>query len=695
MFKKWFKKYPKKKLKKEPQGKVKKNTKKYKFSLARRISLLVAVLTLIVSIGLGLVSAVNSSKALINQTEHALLELSEEGVNHIEAIIERDLSIIKELANRERTRSMDWDVQRESLRVDIGRLGFLDMAIVQPDGKARYILGGETLDLSDRDYVKNAFKGKANVSNVIISEVTNKPVVMYSAPIKQGNRIAGVLVVRRDGTVLSDITDTMGFGENGYAYIIGADGTIYAHPDGENVLNQKNVFEDTEDNREFKECGQAIKELGNTKKGIINYELSGSKRYIGMSTMPSTGWMVGVGAYENDILDELNTLKFTTFIVAVAFMAFGIIMAMFLGKSISTPIVELSGVIERFSKHDFTMDQNSKALKYLKRKDEIGTITNSLLNMQESLRDLTGEVLEASQQVASSSEELTATSQQSATAADEIARVIEEMASGASDQAKDTEEGAMHIEELGRIIEKNQKELQDINNATAEINTLKDEGLILLEDLVEKTNISGEAAVEIYNIISKTNESAGKIEAASGMIENIAEQTNLLALNAAIEAARAGEAGRGFAVVAEEIRKLAEESNKFTVEISKIINGLIIETDNAVRTMVEIKDVMNSQTESVRTTEKKFEGIAESIEGMGSLMDNINKSSYEMETKKEELIAIIQELSAISEENAAGAEEASASVEEQTSSMEEIANASEALANLANEMQESIAEIKF
>jgi len=255
--------------------------------------------------------------------------------------------------------------------------------------------------------------------------------------------------------------------------------------------------------------------------------------------MPSTGWIVGVGAFEEDVLGGLNTLKITIFISSIIFLVIGIIAAMFLGKSISAPIVELTGIIERFSNYDITIDEDSKAINYIKRKDEIGRISNALLVMNKNLVNLVKDITDSAQQVASSSEELTATSQQSATAADEVAKVIEEIANGASDQAQDTEEGAMHIEELGQIIVKNQQELRDVNSAADEINVLKDEGIQILQELVVKTNTSGEAAMEIYDIISNTNESAEKIEEASQMIKSIAEQTNLLALNAAIEAARA------------------------------------------------------------------------------------------------------------------------------------------------------------
>lgn len=357
--------------------------------------------------------------------------------------------------------------------------------------------------------------------------------------------------------------------------------------------------------------------------------------------------------------------------------------------------MEYSKLLDKMSDYDFTFDGNSKTLKYLNRSDEIGHIGKSIITMQKNVVDLVKQISEISQQVAASSEELTATSQQTSIASEEIARAIADISQGANDQASDTEKGAMSVEELGNLIESNKQAVKKLIMEIEEITRLKEEGLLVVKDLVEKTKSSGEATEEIRDVIINTSVSADKIQAASHMIKSIAEQTNLLALNAAIEAARAGEAGRGFTVVAQEIRKLAEESNKFTEEIEAIIKDLAEKTNMAVATMEEARGLIKSQAESVEITHNKYIGIAASIEGMKKYIDAINESEKLMEQRKNDVIDILQNLSAISEENAAGTEEASASVEEQTAAMAEIANASEALAKLADEMQQSVIKFKF
>lgn len=666
-----------------------------KLSLARRISLSIGTLIIFVSLGLGFISMIISTTALKDKTEAALLMAVDDGVKIFEAKISKELGVLQELARHENVVSMDWEVQREYLKPNVQRLGYLEIGIVTPDGIAHYVSDNSTADLSDRDYIKKAFQGQANVSNVLISKVTNQAVVMFAVPIQSDNNIKGVLIGRKDGLAFNSIINELGYGDNGYSYLLGLDGTFYAHNNAEYVMEQRNIFDDIETGEIFQDVGRAFQELGMRNRGIVKYEFLGSNRYMGVKPIPNTDWVLCVGAFEKDALSGLKMLQNALLYSAVGFLIIGLIIAILLARTISKPIVEYSKLLDRMSDYDFTFDENSKILRYLNRNDEIGQIGKSIATMQKNVVSLVKQISEISQQVASSSEELTATSQQTTMASEEIAKTIADISQGANDQANDTEKGAMSVEELGNLIESNKQAVKNLIMEIEEITRLKEEGLLIVKDLVDKTKSSGEATEGIRDVIINTNVSAEKIQAASQMIKSIAEQTNLLALNAAIEAARAGEAGRGFTVVAQEIRKLAEESNKFTEEIEAIIKDLAEKTNMAVATMEEARGLIKSQAESVEITHNKYIGIAASIEGMKKYIDAINESEKLMEQKKNDVIDILQNLSAISEENAAGTEEASASVEEQTAAMAEIANASEALAKLADEMQQSVIKFKF
>ena len=327
--------------------------------------------------------------------------------------------------------------------------------------------------------------------------------------------------------------------------------------------------------------------------------------------------------------------------------------------------------------------------------NELGEISEAINKTQNAMKNVIQNILNMSGQVAAASQQLTATSEETAAAANEVAVVIEDIAHGASEQAKDIEQGNFSILELGNLIKDNRNMMKELNTSVEKVNSLKDEALEILKDLVEKMDVSSNLAGQTQEAIQSTYESTEKIANYSEMIESISEQINLLSLNAAIEAARAGELGRGFAVVAEEIRKLAEESNKFTGEITNLINELTAQTRNSVNIMKEVGQIVFSQAESVNTTDDKFRGIAEAIEIMRDITHKVSHSSDEMEQKKESIISIIENLSAISEENAAATQEASASVEEQTASMEEIANSSEELAKIAEDLDAQLRVFKL
>ncbi len=327
--------------------------------------------------------------------------------------------------------------------------------------------------------------------------------------------------------------------------------------------------------------------------------------------------------------------------------------------------------------------------------DEIGELAASTDFFLDNVGGIVKNINSISEQVSLSSEELTATSQQSAESIDDVAKAVEEIANQSNEHAKDTERAVRSINELSSLIEDEHSKLNQLNKSTQQVEKLKGEGLTEIQQLVKKTELNQKASEQINEVIINANESVEKIYQASQMIKGIANQTNLLALNATIEAARAGESGKGFAVVADEIQQLAEQSNHFTEDISKIINDLKNKTNDAVSTIKEVNTLVDEQAVSVKNTVNKFVGIADEIGKTQDIIDNLNESVKMMDNKKDSIIQAIGNLSAISEKSAAETEEASASVEEQAASLNNIANASEELAKLAQEMNGSINKFKY
>jgi len=332
--------------------------------------------------------------------------------------------------------------------------------------------------------------------------------------------------------------------------------------------------------------------------------------------------------------------------------------------------------------------------KFTNRKDEIGGLSEGFQNVINDIKTLLDNIVVTADKLDESSITLRMISQDSSSSSIEIAKTIEEIAHGASNQAKDIQNGVNEIEQLGALVLEDQKKVDQLRNAADEIMTLKDEGTAILSDLIEKTRENGKAAQEVQGTIIETNESAKNIVQASLMIKEISDQTNLLALNAAIEAARAGEHGRGFAVVADEIRKLAEDSNRFTTEIENIITSLSAKIDTAVDKTGEMDAIVKIQSKSVTLTENKFNGISQSIDKIKAFIESISHSTNEISSKNSNLSEMVQGLAAIAQENAASTQEVSASVEEQTASMDQIAEASTLLSDLTQSLNTSMNQFK-
>lgn len=674
---------------------MKTENRKMNRSISTRITIYVSVLALLICVVVGGVSILMSRSSMIEEAKISLISITGLGAERIKIAVEDRLLILQELANRARTQTMDFEVQQESLRGDVERLGYMDFGVVTPDGQVRYILGDNTADLSDRDYIKRVLNGESNVSDVIISKVTNSAVVMYAVPIISEGEVAGALIGRRDGNALFEIIEDMGHGDEGYAYIINNLGTIIAHPDKELVMEQFSFIKEAESNPSYESVAKVFKEILEKKSSISEYNYENSDLYVAYVPIEGTSWTLLNTALKDEVLLGISQLIKTLIFILLAIIAISILISFILGKTIAKPIIKLTQIVDKKAELDFSDIDEKMIGSIINKKDEISRMALSIQDMSQNVRGLIINVSETGEQVSATSEELTASADQTAKASQEVSYTITGIAEGASSQAENTMESAKALEVLSGEIEKNLERTGNLSDAFKTIIDHISEGMKAIDVLKEKSQQNSHVSGAVYASVLKTNDSSSKIGEASSLILNIADQTNLLALNASIEAARAGEYGRGFAVVAEEIRKLADQSRNTTEVINQMVIDLKSDAEVAVENMQEASRIVIEQGQSVESTGNTFVMIAEAVKKSESLVEQIDESSKEMKDSNDIVASNIEMLSAVAEENAASTQEVSASVEEQTASAEEIAGASANLSEMAQALQQQIMRFKL
>ncbi len=546
-------------------------------------------------------------------------------------------------------------------------------------------------NFADRSYFKKAMQGETNISQPLLSRVTQQPVCIAATPILSNGKPVGVLYIRVDlGKFTQHMVDPIQVGTNGYVFLTDASGTVLSYPDKSKILSLK--LSDYEWGRE----------LLRKAEGIVSYSYDGKDVSGIFIKNPRTGWYVVVHIDTSDIAAASASVRNTSLLygaIAVVLVS-GVIIAV-LSRLLSSlsQCVRYAEVVA-----DGDLEQDCRVTGT----DELGRLAQSMRNLVASLREL----IETAQQKTRLAEEQTQAAHQAvqqteqakmlaegkardmAQAANRLQGVMEtvlaaserlaaltiQSSQGAEEQSRRVDGTATAMEQMRATVLEVARSASGAASMSEQARTKAEEGAGVVGQAVTCITAVRDQAREMQADMDNLGKQAEDIGRIMGVISDIADQTNLLALNAAIEAARAGDVGRGFAVVADEVRNLAEKTMAATGEVGRAILDIQQGTRKNIDNVEHSARMIEEATTLAHSSGQALREIVSLVAASTDQVRSIATASEEQSAASEEINRGVGEIKQISEQTTVAMRQSSQAVEE-------LSNQSQELGHLITEMQ--------
>jgi len=337
--------------------------------------------------------------------------------------------------------------------------------------------------------------------------------------------------------------------------------------------------------------------------------------------------------------------------------------------------------------------------------------------------DIVQQVAEAMQSMAGGSQEVSHSAQTSSEAVGQLSRAIESISQGASEQTRQVQAASSAAAQMAAKVEMVAGNANQLAAAGSQTKGAAEQGAKAVEETAAGMAAIKDVVLQAAEKVEHLGMLGEKIGAVVETIDDIAEQTNLLALNAAIEAARAGEHGRGFAVVADEVRKLAERSQRETRAIADLIKDVQGGTKDAVHAMKSGSAHVEDGSKRAEQARRALEEILAAVESMARQISEIAVAAQEMASGSKSVVAAMEGISAVvesntsatremagqasvvmsaaesvaavAEENSASTEEVLASAQEMSAQVQQMSAESQELAATAGRLRELVSRFKL
>ncbi len=359
----------KKALKKKSGAEFRRSTK-FRFGLTAKIFTMLIIVSLVPLTMFWGITFKQTKELIQNSTERHTDQISISIAKHIDEWLDKNLRVLRLLANTDDIISMKRLRQERLLKTmekeypwlylsfttDIG-----GMNIARSDGKP-------LKNYSDRQYYKDIIAGKAVAWETLIGKTSQKPSLCLAVPIKNHNKIVGVMASAMTINAISRQLLTWDGGDTGYALLVDGKGTVIARQkDKHNILGRNHQ-------------NQLIAAFKNGQRGTISFANKEGGSVLGNIRGTAFGWGIIIMQEEKEafyVLDQVLSFAYLLLGITIVFV---FIIAWFSGRALSRPILKLTDAADRISVGELEVQIETK------RKDEIGDLAEAIARMQDSIR---------------------------------------------------------------------------------------------------------------------------------------------------------------------------------------------------------------------------------------------------------------------------------------------------------------------